>query len=106
VAVPVFIRGADEEGRAFLDLATAVNISAGGALVAIRRYGLVNSEISLEMPAAPRPDVEVTPPPGRKVPAAIIRTTATKRGELWGIEFLQPLGEPSARRLGKATSTE
>ena len=37
LAIPVFVRSRDEKGKEFLEFATALNISAGGALVAVRR---------------------------------------------------------------------
>jgi hypothetical protein len=37
LAIPVFVRSRDEKGREFLEFATALNISAGGMLVAVMR---------------------------------------------------------------------
>lgn len=90
VAIPIFVRGADDSGKEFLDLATAVNISAGGALLAIRRYAALNSDIALEIPAPPQP-IPQAPPPGKTMFASIIRITSSRRGELWAVQFKRPL---------------
>ena len=37
LAIPVFVRSRDEKGKEFLEFATALNVSAGGMLVAMRR---------------------------------------------------------------------
>ena len=36
LAIPVFVRSRDGKGKEFLEFATALNVSAGGMLVAIR----------------------------------------------------------------------
>ncbi len=90
VAIPIFVRGADDQGKEFLDLATAVNISAGGALLAIKRYAALNSEVSLEIPAPPHPSPQV-PPAGKPINASIVRIASSRRGELWALQFKTPL---------------
>ncbi len=90
VAIPIFVRGSDDQGKEFLDLATAVNISAGGALLAIKRYAALNSDISLEIPAPPHPTPHV-PSAGKTMEASIIRISSSRRGELWAVEFKKPL---------------
>lgn len=56
VAIPVFVRGVDDAGRAFFEFATAVNISAGGALLLLRRSLAPRASVSVEIPAAPIAD--------------------------------------------------
>src|SRR5579875_3603842 len=53
IAIPVFARALDSQGREFLEFTTTLNISAGGALLALRRYLPPESTISLEIPTAP-----------------------------------------------------
>jgi len=53
LAIPVFVRGINGQGREFLEFCTLLNESAGGALLAIRRPLRRRSRISLEMPSAP-----------------------------------------------------
>ena len=37
LAIPVFVRTQGEDGKELLEFATALNVSAGGMLVAVRR---------------------------------------------------------------------
>ncbi len=47
LAIPVFVRSHDENGKDFLEFATALNISAGGALVAVHRPLRPPAQVSL-----------------------------------------------------------
>ena len=55
LAIPVFVRSRDEKGKEFLEFATALNVSAGGMLVAVRRIlpAFALNQIHLEIPSAP-----------------------------------------------------
>src|SRR6516165_10932079 len=53
LAIPVFVRSRDEKGKEFLEFATSLNVSAGGALVAVRRSLPLSAQVSLEIPSAP-----------------------------------------------------
>src|SRR6266567_2711951 len=53
LAIPVFVRGINGQGREFLEFCTLLNESAGGALLAIRRPLRRRSRVLLEMPSAP-----------------------------------------------------
>ncbi|HYK51233.1 MAG TPA: PilZ domain-containing protein, partial [Terriglobales bacterium] len=53
IAIPVFVRSRDEKGKDLLEFATALNISAGGALVAVRRSLPLSTQVLLEIPSAP-----------------------------------------------------
>src|ERR1700693_448791 len=53
LAIPVFVRSRDEKGKEFLEFATALNVSAGGALVAVRRSLPLSAQVTLEIPSAP-----------------------------------------------------
>src|SRR6202162_6752833 len=53
LAIPVFVRSRDEKGKEFLEFATALNVSAGGALVAVRRSLPKAAQVLLEIPSAP-----------------------------------------------------
>ncbi len=50
LAIPIFVRSREKNGKDVLELATAVNISAGGALVAVRRSLALSARVSLEVP--------------------------------------------------------
>jgi len=53
LAIPVFVRSRDKAGKDLLEFATVLNISAGGALVAVRRSLRPGTPVSLEVPGAP-----------------------------------------------------
>jgi len=53
LAVPVFLRARDGNGKDFLEFATAINVSAGGAMVVMRRSLPESEPVSVEIPSAP-----------------------------------------------------
>ena len=62
LAIPVFVRGRDGKGKEFLEFATALNVSAGGMLVAIRRVLPAIAQVRLEIPSAPVAALALLPP--------------------------------------------
>ncbi len=97
LAIPVFIRGVDEQGRDFLEFATALNISAGGALIATRRQLPRCARLSLEIPVAPMPRAVTLPKSTRRMRAKLVRVTLGENYQLWGLKFaniLDPIGDP------------
>ena len=46
----MFVRGTDQHGKSFVDFATALNISAGGALLVLNRRLQPETQVSLEIP--------------------------------------------------------
>ncbi len=91
LSIPVFVRGIDEVGKEFLEFATALNISAGGILLATRRNLPATASLSLEIPVAPLPPVDVTPQSVRSLKARLVRVTHGERCHLVGLRFLRPL---------------
>src|SRR5713226_3383996 len=53
LAISVFVRGRNGQGREFLEFSTMLNESAGGVLLAIRRPMPRWSRAFLEIPSAP-----------------------------------------------------
>ena len=53
LAIPVFVRSCDGHGKEQLEFATALNVSAGGMLVAVRRALPAFTHLRLEIPSAP-----------------------------------------------------
>lgn len=97
LAIPVFVRGVDGEGREFLEFATALNISAGGALVAMRRQLPRCTKLSLEIPVAPVPIV--MPKTVRRLRARLVRVNMHDGYQLWGLKFAATLaGKKKAKR--------
>jgi len=99
LAIPVFVRSRDRKGKEFLEFATALNVSAGGMLVAIRRIlPKPIALLSLEIPTAPvglaRRSV------ARTLRARTLRTTPADGCYLLGLKFSRPLSvstKPPAR---------
>ena len=87
LAIPVFIRGVDTEGKEFLEFATALNISAGGALVATRRQIPRCARLSIEIPVAPVPRAVALPKSVRRLRAKLVRVTLGESYQLWGLKF-------------------
>jgi len=95
LAIPVFARGVDERGKDFTEFTTALNISAGGALLVVRRYLREASQIILEIPAAPLPQMAQSDYFVRNLPGRIVQVKSSDRCFLCGVAFAHPLILPS-----------
>src|SRR5438093_604683 len=91
LAIPVFVRSRDEKGKDFLEFATALNVSAGGALVAVRRSLPLSAQVSLEIPSAPLATAAALPKSSRTVRARSVRITHAEGYHLVGLKFSHPL---------------
>jgi len=91
LAIPVFVRSRDEKGNDLLEFATALNISAGGALVVVRRSPLLSSTVMLEIPSAPLADGATLPRSSRTLRAKPVRITHIEGYHLLGLKFSRPL---------------
>jgi len=101
LAIPVFVRSRDGKGKESLEFATALNVSAGGMLVAIRRGLPAIAQISLEIPSAPVAALALLPRASRTLRAKTLRTTPADGYYLLGLKFARPLllsTNPNARR--------
>jgi len=91
LAIPVFVRSRDENGRDSLEFATAVNISAGGALVVVRRPLPQSAPLSLEIPSAPIGPAAGLPNRSRLIRAKAVWVTHREDYHLLGLKFVRPL---------------
>ena len=91
LAIPVFVRCRDGKGQEFLEFATALNVSAGGMLVAIRRALPATAQIRLEIPSAPVAALAALPDSSRTLRAKALRTTPAEGYYLLGLKFARPL---------------
>jgi hypothetical protein len=91
LAIPVFVRSRDENGKEFLEFASALNVSAGGALVAVRRSVPLSAQLSLEIPSAPLAKTNSLPKASRTLRARTLRVTHAEGYYLVGLKFSQPL---------------
>src|SRR5881398_2131534 len=96
LAIPVFVRSRDEKGKEFLEFATALNVSAGGALVAVRRSLPLSAQVSLEIPSAPLATAAALPRASRTLRARAVRVTHAEGYHLLGLKFSRPLLNDSA----------
>lgn len=109
LAIPVFVHGVDEHGNKFVEFATAMNISAGGAQLAIRRHLSPSSRISLEIPCSVGPYRVVSTQVRSTLPARILNKMAAEGGpfHLLGLKFSRPLIGGAEKRNGrKITSSK
>src|SRR2546430_12921575 len=102
LAIPVFVRSRDEKGKEFLEFATALNVSAGGALVAVRRSLPLSAQVLLEIPSAPLPATTSLPKASRSLRAKAVRITHAEGYNLIGLKFTHPLANhPLPRRANR-----
>jgi c-di-GMP-binding flagellar brake protein YcgR len=96
LAIPVFVR-ARTEGKEFLEFATALNVSAGGMLVAVRHVLSPDEEISVEIPSAALGTPCGLPKAVRTLRARVQRTGHVEAYNLVGLKFARPLIESLLR---------
>ncbi len=106
LAIPVFVRSwLDSDARKeSLEFATALNVSAGGMLVVLRRALPASAEISLEIPSAPFAALASVPHAAHILPAKILRTQLGTSYALVGLKFVQPIVSSFNRTPSKANS--
>jgi len=91
LAIPVFVRSGAEADKEFLEFATALNVSAGGMLVAVRRSLPFSAQVSLEIPSAPLAAMAAFPKVARCVRAKVLRMEHAEGFHLLGLKFSRPL---------------
>src|SRR5690348_6975314 len=91
LAIPVFVRSRDQGGKDFLEFATALNVSAGGALVAVHRSLRPAAQVTLEIPSAPLAASAPIPKSAKNMRAKIVRVTHGEGYHLLGLKFQHPL---------------
>src|SRR5438270_6713252 len=84
LAIPVFVRGLDPNGKQFIEFATALDISVGGALLAIQRHLPKGSKIMLELPSTPSPLAKIPRSAKQSVSAKLVRVTEGNQCRLFG----------------------
>jgi c-di-GMP-binding flagellar brake protein YcgR len=105
LAIPVFVRARDEQGKDILEFATALNVSAGGMLVAVRRALPVAASIQLEIPSSPFAVLASVTSASRNLRAKSLRSTHEDGYYLLGLKFSRPLrqsapsGETKRRKI-------
>lgn len=105
LAIPLFVRSRDQSGKDSLEFATALNISAGGALVAVHRALRPAAQVSLEIPSAPLAAAAPVPKSSRNLKAKIVHVTHADGYHLLGLKFSQPLLSPTMTRATSRRKT-
>ena len=90
ISIPFFLRGKKGSGEEFLEFATALNLSAGGVLLAARRYLDPGTQISLEVPVALVNKAQL-PRSVSLLHATVLRCTPDRQYFLVGLQFDEPL---------------
>lgn len=97
LAIPMFIRSRSEKtgekDKEILEFASALNISASGALVATRRALPLFAQVSLEIPIAPFANDIEFPKSCRILKASAVRVTHAEGYHLVGLKFAAKLTE-------------
>jgi len=95
LAIPIFVRSRDGNGNDSLEFATALNISAGGALVVVRRSVPKSAMISLEIPSVPLGPANGLPSSSRVLRAKAVWVAHLDDYHLLGLKFARPLSTNS-----------
>ncbi|MGH9497119.1 MAG: PilZ domain-containing protein, partial [Candidatus Sulfotelmatobacter sp.] len=95
LAIPVFVRSRDEQGKESVEFATALNVGAGGMLVAIRRALPAIGQVQLEIPSTPDAALAPLPRTTRTLLARTLRSTPADGCYLLGLKFVRPLSDGS-----------
>jgi len=91
LAIPIFVRSKDGNDKELLEFATALNVSAGGALVAVRRALPLSSQVLLEIPSAPLVATSNLPKVARNLQARIVWAKHAEGYQLAGVKFAHAL---------------
>jgi c-di-GMP-binding flagellar brake protein YcgR len=94
LAIPVFVRTQAGKEKEFLEFATALNVSAGGMLVAVRRAFPASARVSLEIPSAPLAALAALPKAARSLRAKALHLAHAEGYNLVGLKFSRPLISP------------
>ena len=87
ISFPVFARGKDDCGKEFVEFGTALNVSAGGMLLAIRK-AQPRGRLRLEIPNPPWLDALGS---FRCMEAEAVWAESRDRFTLLGLKFRRPL---------------
>ncbi len=109
LAIPVFVGSSSGSGKQSLEFASVVNISAGGALIALSRALPLSATVFLEIPTAPPASVASITANSRTIRAEAVRFERADNYHLIGFKFSTPLSMDSRLRIQKrrkATSSK
>src|ERR1700744_788336 len=97
--IPVFVRSRDDGGKDLIEFASALNVSAGGMLVAVRRSLPLSAQVQIEIPSAPILPADARSRQARLLAARTLRVIHAEGHHLVALKFARPLaGTVVARR--------
>ena len=108
LAIPVFVRSRSDADKELLEFATALNVSAGGMLLAVRRSIPRAAQVSLEIPSAPLTALASLPKVERTLHARVLRMLHAEGYNLVALKFSRPMlisRPPVERRRRKLRSS-
>jgi hypothetical protein len=108
ITIPFFVRGSKSNGEKILEFANALDISAGGVLLATQRYVEPNTRITLEVPTALVHKAHL-PHSVSRLEAMVLRCTPERQYFLLALQFENPLiaaASESGNDLSAANPTE
>ena len=105
LAIPVFVRSRAESDKEFQEFATALNVSAGGMLVAVRRSIPSAGQVSLEIPSAPLAALAGLPDVTRNLRAKVLRLQHGEGYNLVALKFSRPLVNHSSAKPRRKVSS-
>jgi hypothetical protein len=89
--IPLFLRGVDEAGVEFVELAKTLDISATGACIISRRPLHTGQILRITIPVASEGSSGLIPAETPPIQARVLRVGDVAEMRLLGIEFLKPL---------------
>jgi hypothetical protein len=89
--VPVFVRGTDATGAAFIELTKTLNISATGAYITSAHILHLDQIICLTIPATSPSSSSLVPSETPPIMAKVLRQDSAGEMRLFGLLFLRPL---------------
>src|SRR3984885_10843594 len=99
LAIPVFVRSRAESDKEFLEFATALNVSAGGMLVAVRRSIPSTAQVLVEIPSAPLAALAALPRVARNLRASVRRMQHGEGYNLIALKLSRPLVNDRPKQL-------
>jgi PilZ domain len=102
ISIPFFMRGRKSTGEEFLELATALNVSAGGVLLATKRYLEPSTQVSLEVPIALVNKAHL-PHSVSMLHATVLHCTPERHYYLLRLQFEKPLIAASSESEGDSS---
>lgn len=99
LAIPIFVRSREEGGKELLEFATALNISATGALLAVRRSLPLSAQVLLEIPSVPLASTAFLPKSCRNLRAKAMWIIHAATYQLVGLKFSHSLLNHNSSRV-------